>query len=159
MKCQKICDLLKSDYLDKELNNELRRAVEKHLEHCPTCRLLKEELDSQRIALRSLEQEAVPKQIWQNIQNSIIQEQLREQRNVFDYLSKGLRKVFSLPRPAFALAASFAVLIIALFVGKIILNQPGPVTTASNEDIFRDYRLNGVTEIYNFGTEIEEYFL
>jgi anti-sigma factor RsiW len=159
MKCQKICDLLKSDYLDGELNAELRREIDKHLAHCPGCRSLKEKLDSQRIALRGLEQQQVPAQIWENIQKSVLQEQLAPQKKLFDYLGDSLRRTFLPSRPAFALAASLAVLIIALFVGKIILSRPSPLSTASSEDIFIDYRLNGIGEIYNFGTEIEEYFL
>jgi anti-sigma factor RsiW len=159
MKCQEVRDLLKSDYLDAELSDDLRRAIEKHLEHCPACRLLKEELDSQRVALRGLEQQEVPARIWQNIQDAILKEQLKQQKNVFGYVREGLRKLFYPPRLAFVLASSLAVCIIILFVGKIILNQRSPLDTAIGEDVFRDYRLNGFTEAYNFGTEIEEYFL
>jgi anti-sigma factor RsiW len=159
MKCQKVCDLLKSDYLDGELSEELRRETDRHLEHCSACRQLKQELDSQRIALRGIGQQEVPAQIWQNIQNTILKEQLRQQTNIFSYARDGLRRFFYSPRPALVLAATFAVFIIALFVGRVILSQRSPLNVAIGEDVFRDYRLNGDREIYNFGTDIEEYFL
>jgi hypothetical protein len=44
-------------------------------------------------------------------------------------------------------------------VGRVILSQRSPLNVAIGEDVFRDYRLNGDREIYNFGTDIEEYFL
>jgi anti-sigma factor RsiW len=159
MKCKKICDLLKSDYLDGELNDKLRREIERHLGRCPACRLLKQELDSQRIALHSLEKQEVPVQIWQNIQNTILQEQIKQRKNVFSYVREGLRRLLYSPRPAFVLASSLAVCIIILFVGKLIVGQRGPFDSAIGENFFGDYRLNGFAEAYNFGTEIEEYFL
>ena len=74
MKCEKICDLLKSDYLDQELTAELRREIDEHLVQCPGCRSLKEELDSWRVALRGLGQREVPAVVWQNIQDKILKE-------------------------------------------------------------------------------------
>lgn len=159
MKCSKVCDLLKSDYLDAELSKDLRREIDKHLERCSACRLLKQELDSQRIALRGLKQQEVPVQIWENVQSAILKEQSEKQKNVFSYAWEGLMRFLCPPRPAFVLITTSAVFIIILFVGKLILNQPGSFDTASNGDFFKDYRLNGFTETYNFGTEIEEYFL
>ena len=159
MKCKKIGDLLKSDYLDGELSDELRLEIERHLKQCSACRLLKQELASQRIALRGLEQREVPTQIWQNIQNAIIDGQAKEQKGVFSQAWESFKGVFYPRRPAFVLASTLAVFIIVLFVGKIVLNQRTVIKTASDDDFLTDYRLNGFTEGYNFGTEIEEYFL
>ena len=159
MKCEKICDLLKSDYLDQELTAELRREIDEHLVQCPGCRSLKEELDSWRVALRGLGQREVPAVVWQNIQDKILKEHAAARENSFGNLRDSLRKFFSPRQPVFAMAASVVVLIIAVLTLKIITNQPNPLIAANGEDIFGDYRLNGIGETYNFGTEIEEYFL
>ncbi len=159
MKCTRVQDLLKSDYLDAELNQELRWQVESHLEKCPTCQALKQRIESQRIGLRETKQKDVPPEIWQNIQSAIIQERLKEPKSIFGNAWEGLGRVFSIPRPAFALASAAGVLILALVAGKAILGNRQFVTTGAEEDAWAEYRLNGDTYIYNLGTDIEEYFL
>ena len=83
MKCTRVQDLLKSDYLDAELNQELRRQIDSHLKKCPTCQVLKKSLRDQRISLRAIKQKDVPPEIWQNIQSTIIEERLKEPENIF----------------------------------------------------------------------------
>lgn len=159
MKCKKVCDLLKSCYLDGELSGELRAEIERHLKHCPACRLLRDELVAQQLALRGLEEQKVPAEIWQNIQNKILERQPKPQKNIFIPAWEGLRAFFYPPRPAFVLASALTVFIIALFAGKLFFNQRLTLKTTGGDDFFADYQLNGFAEVYSFDTEIEEYFL
>ena len=69
MKCARIQDLLKSDYLDAQLDERLLLQVETHLKSCPTCKELKKELECQRTAMRQIKHQEVPAQIWQNIKD------------------------------------------------------------------------------------------
>ena len=159
MKCTRVQDLLKSDYLDKELNQNLLRQVEGHLEKCPACKALKQRLESQRIALRAIKQKAVPPEIWQNIQSAISEEELKEPENIFKNAWESLKRVFSLPWPAFALASALAVVIFAFFLWQTTLDQRQFSTSPTEEDTWAAYQLNGDTYTYNLGTAIEEYFL
>ena len=159
MKCTRVQDLLKSDYLDAELNQKLRRQVEGHLEKCPTCQALKQQLRSQHAALRGIKQKDVPPEIWQNIQSAIMEERLKGPEDIFGYAWARLKRVFSVPRPAFALASAAAVIIFALVTGKTFFWNGQSVTGPIEEDIWQVYQLNGGMYTYNLGTAIEEYFL
>ncbi len=159
MKCARIQDLLKSDYLDAQLDQKLRLLVDSHLEKCPPCQALKKSLQEQRISLRAIKQKDVPPEIWQNIQSAIIEEQLKEPGNIFGLTREILKMVFSIPRPAFALAGALAVVVLAFVLGQMILGSRNPLTATTAEDALAEYRINGDTYTQNFGTSIEEYFL
>jgi len=159
MKCTKVQDLLKSDYMDAELNQELRRQIDSHLEKCPACQTLKQSLRDQRISLRAIKQKDVPPEIWQNIQSTIIAQRLKEPENIFGNAWEGLKRAFPIPRPAFALASAMAVVILALVLGQTILGKRQPLTVQIANETWEDYQINGETYTYNFGTALEEYFL
>ena len=159
MKCARVQDLLKSDYLDAQLDKKLRLRVDGHLEKCPSCQELKKGLREQRISLRAIKQKEVPPEIWQNIQNAIIEEQLKEPANIFEVAREILKRAFSIPRPAFALAGALAVMVLAFVLGQMILGSRNPLIATTAEDVLAEYRINGDTYTQNFGTSIEEYFL
>jgi len=159
MKCTVVQDILKSDYLDGELNQKLRQQIEGHLQTCPTCQASKEELESLRVALRGAQRKKVPAEIWQNIQSAIIEEQLKEPESIPGYVWTRLKRVFSLPRPALAFTSAVAVIIVSLVAGKTILNNDQYTTSTVEEDILQVYQVNGDIYTYNLGTAIEEYFL
>jgi len=159
MKCTRVQDLLKSDYLDAELNQELRRQIDSHLKKCPTCQVLKKSLRDQRISLRAIKQKDVPPEIWQNIQSTIIEERLKEPENIFGNAWEGLKRAFSIPRPVFTMAGALATVILALVLGQVVLGRRQSVTGPIKEDTWAEYQLNGDTYTYNLGTTIEEYFL
>ncbi len=163
MNCKKIKEIVATDYIDGQLDIAVRQEIEKHLTQCKGCREFALELEEEsKFLLEGLEQFVPPESVWHNIEDFVTSKResfdLRSiPARVFEFLG-GFRK------PAFALASSLVILIVALS----ILRQPqgGQEVTAYFEDgaefIFylSDESENGFgSESGGFGTAIEEYFL
>lgn len=59
MKCKEVCCLL-SDYLDRELNDEILNELENHLADCSTCVLHLQQLEKSLRLLRQLKDRRAP---------------------------------------------------------------------------------------------------
>lgn len=62
-----LTDIETTDYLDGSLPAEHRARVESHLEHCPDCRSIVEDLRSIQLAVRTLEPLVPPPSVWARI--------------------------------------------------------------------------------------------
>jgi len=72
--CEQILELLKSGYLDNELESAERGKVEEinlHLERCSACRSAKENLAAISLALRNAPRANPPENLWPRIQKEI----------------------------------------------------------------------------------------
>jgi len=149
MKCKDIQELLKSDYLDGELDPGREKAVEEHLLKCPACRELEGRLKTHHEILQSAKKDAPPEYVWQNIRRAIITEgTTREYR------------VHFIPRPVFALATALTAIICVVVLASAIMRHQ-PFYGGNGDDTLAVYTLNGETSdsINDLGTTIEEYFL
>lgn len=159
MDCKKVKDLLMTDYLDGSATEEERLDAKEHLAACLSCRRLEERFLAQHKILQHAKALKVPDHLWQNIQNRIISESLKEKPA--DALESLKRHIFS-PYPAAILTGALAALImVAFFAGTAI--QKRQLATGENniEDAISYYSLSGDKDesIYDFDSGIEEYFL
>jgi len=158
MRCKKIQELLKTDYLDGQANQREEQLVKEHLASCEQCRRLEEELRTQQAFLKNAKRIPVPEGIWQNIRQNIINEELKQTSGIMERL----RDYLFAPRPVFVLASAFTMVIfvIAFFALAIQKGQFSSRLDDTTSDMVI-YSLNGENDdlLYSLGTNIEEYFL
>ncbi len=161
MRCKKIQELLKSDYLDSESGPREIRDVEEHLARCPQCRELEKELSLQRILFRDSQRLEPPERVWENIREAIDAERLNQDKPAKESFWERLRNLRpAFPRPIFAFAGVFAMAIVAVFFAVVVMNNRAYYRD-NGAETFADYRINGesVDVASDFGTSVEKYFL
>jgi predicted anti-sigma-YlaC factor YlaD len=161
MQCKKIQELLKTDYLDGEIDQEQLKFIQQHLAQCPQCRVLESELQNQRRTFKQAKQQQVPERVWQNIRDAIIRQNLNQESDSKIGVLEQLKHFLFAPKPAFALASIIVALIVTLtFFGTATMrNQVS--NTENNIESLLTYGLNSESTdlTYDFGTNLEEYFL
>ncbi|MCU0666951.1 MAG: zf-HC2 domain-containing protein [Candidatus Omnitrophica bacterium] len=161
IRCGKIQELLKTDFLDGQLNPREKQSIDGHLKQCPECRSLVKELQAQRALFQSAESKQIPERVWENIRGAIITERLNREEGLSLGAIKRLRDLLFKRRPAFILATSFSAIIIfaVIFTGliqnKMALSKQEAAESLAGYSLSAEngYLLNGL------GTNIEEYFL
>jgi anti-sigma factor RsiW len=161
MRCKQIQELLKSDYLDGEAIDKEQQLVKEHLAQCGECRRLEQELQAQRMVFRDVKPKKAPESIWQNIRENILEEQNNQEASVNPGILERLRELLFAPRPVFALATAFAVLLfIAVFTG-VMIQRNRSLGKENFPESIANYSGNGESSdlLYDLGTDIEKYFL
>jgi len=69
--CEQILSLLKGGYLDNELEAAAREQVGRHLEECPACRRVRENLAAISLALHNTPKISPPENLWARIEKKI----------------------------------------------------------------------------------------
>lgn len=144
MNCKKIQELLKTDYLDGELKENLYQEVEKHLKDCPVCQKLKEELLRGKELFRNFKYKEVPINIWDSIYEKITEE---------SYINTNLWLGFIKQKRLALVTLTIVFFILGSFIFKNILEEK------AKQSFFKDYFLNEEEYFYNLGTNLEEYFI
>lgn len=113
MKCERVKELLMSDFIDGEVGKSLKMEIEGHLETCANCKKVEEQI--RKIAVKPfevLEKTSPPEEVWQRIKGAI-----EEKREV--EVAPGLLERFRL-----LLARQYAYVVPAVsFVVLIMLFQ------------------------------------
>jgi predicted anti-sigma-YlaC factor YlaD len=156
MRCKEIQKLLATDYLDKEINEKALREIELHLENCPACRGLAEELKEQRRLLRETKLEPAPERVWLNIRDTIIAERMEKERARRGILG-WLENLIPRRHPVFALATTLTAVIFFLVVAGVFM-QKKQAANPKAEEIYGVGPDSG-SVIYSLGTAVEDYFL
>ncbi len=106
MRCERIQELILTDYMDRELDEKLVREVDAHILSCSACREFKR-LAVQKAAepFKAVQGAQAPSYIWERVKQEIFAEP--ERRSVIHF------------RPVIAFAAA-AVVIIAIFIARPI---------------------------------------
>jgi len=162
MQCRKIQELLKTDYLDGEVNQKQEQEIKEHLGRCPKCRQLEEELQSQRALFQKAKQLEAPEGVWHNIRDAIIREGLNEEESLSVGVFERLRNYLFAPKPAFVLATTLAVAIFFAFLAGVFIQKKQSLSKENiPETEMAVYSLSSANDIslYELGTDIEEYFL
>lgn len=183
--CEQILELLKSGYLDNELESSEREDVNHHLAECPACRSAKENLAAISLALRNAPRANPPENLWPCIQaeigqkhESIAKVKIYSHSNV---LKKNLAKAqrsqrkevtdsgvpffsslatlagLARKRNAFALAAAAALVLMAIGFNFVANRQGADATAPSLTAILGNDEIREPN--LNFGSAIEKYFL
>ena len=159
MRCRKIQELLKTDYLDGEVSQKEEQDIREHLARCPKCRQLEEELQSQRALFQKAKQQRVPEHVWHNIRDAIIRE---EEESLSAGAFERLRNYLFAPKPVFVLATTLAVAIFFAFLSGVFIQKKQSLSKENISEIdIAVYSLGSASDVplYELGTDIEEYFL
>ncbi|MFH1655667.1 MAG: hypothetical protein ABH954_03550 [Candidatus Omnitrophota bacterium] len=160
MNCEKIKDLILTDFSDGRLNEKLQKHISEHLNSCKNCQEFAQAVQKMTIEpFKKAKRTLAPEYLWQRIKDKI---SAQEPKPAFTGLLDNLRVIFH-SKPALALATIAAVIIIA----AILFRQPingNEVNIYLNEQIdFVSYlgengNGNGSSAL-NLGTAIEEFLL
>lgn len=159
MNCERTQELILTDYLDGVLEGNVRKELEDHLANCPLC--LDFAKGARKTAFDSFEgvsKEALPAHVWARIEESLQEENRPSQINTPSWL-ENLKSLFSLPRPALALAA---VLVLFIAVGTMDQIKPRPrALSQSSVEYIVSLVESAVDDSVNddFGTDLEQVFL
>ncbi len=160
MRCKKAQDLLMTGYLDGSATEKEQLEVKKHLTVCLSCRKLEEQLLAQHKVLQRAKAFKVPDHLWQNIQNRIVSEGLKE--HPVGVLESLKRYIFS-PRPAVILTGALTVLIMVAFFGGTAIQKKQLAMEENNIEktvaYYHSLSSDKDEGIYDFGSRVEEYFL
>ena len=153
--CLEILKLLKSDYLDNELDDSTRKQVDQHLAECPACRSAKEKLAAISLALRNAPRVTPPENLWPRIQKEIRTTGVPHIKQA-EHIHVRFTHFFA-RKKAFAFAAAAALVIAAtgfyLGTSRTDNGATAPSLTAIlGYDETRDLDMN-------FESAIEKYFL
>ncbi len=165
MKCDKVQELILTDYLDGQINEELKVDIEKHLTSCTDCKEYERVARATTVTpFNNTERLSPPATTWARIRSQIEkEEQPQERTNPFANLIGRIKPLLYIPKPAFAVAtAAIAILVI---VTVIKLPSEKIVKLSIEEQIeCMDYLLGAFNEESSdgnndFETSVEEYFL
>lgn len=147
MRCKKIQEMLKLDYLDGVVNPVQKNRIEEHLAACAQCSRLAEELKAQHQLFRAVERKKVPESLWFKIRDAIIWERVNQESAVPRFLLR--------PVPALVTVFAATAFIFVLTATFINFNK------SNVREGLQGYSLNGDNEVFlhDLGTNIEEYFL
>ena len=161
MRCSRIQELIKSDYLDGELRPEDTRHIQEHLSGCQECRRLEQALQAQRELFRKAERRQPPEEVWQRINAAIINERLNAEVGISRGIIERLRESLRPRQVSFALASAFTVVILIVFFTGIFLQKKQVLTKLDKPEPISADTLNGRNGdlLYDLGTNVEEYFL
>ncbi|MCK4532277.1 zf-HC2 domain-containing protein [bacterium] len=165
MNCEEIKQLLMTDYIDGEINKELKEEVEKHLDLCDDCRQLKQNLQGISGDLfKKIEQTKVSDLVWARIENSVSKEK-KQSKGILAGLMNYLQPDFFIRKPVFSTTLILAGVFLAIIFTKGSFNNRKTANSYLKEqvEVFVYLDADGTefleTENIDFGTGIEEYFL
>ena len=86
MKCKEFRDLIITDYIDNELDEEKTRLVKNHLSVCDGCREYADELIETAVKpFHGLPRNAVPDEIWQKVRKRLAENKAAEKFSWFRF--------------------------------------------------------------------------
>lgn len=138
MRCERIQELLLTDYIDKTLNEKLSHQVDEHIRTCLKCGEFKSAVINKATGpFRLVRAEEAPSYIWERVKQKIAAESA-ERSGVFAGTSDIIRNIFRslgrIPRPAVAFAAAAAVIIAVLVARPIVQTHAVNVYLAEQMD-------------------------
>ena len=126
MNCERIKDLIKTDYIDNEINQALKKEVKRHLDACADCRQFEKTLRQAVIEPFKKEEKVQPPEfLWSRIKERIEREQEEQKgEGFFVGLKNKLEAIFSIPKPAFALATIMVIILMVAVFRRLPLYPP-----------------------------------
>ncbi len=183
MECKKIQELLLTDYIDGEASDALKNEVERHVNVCHRCRQFERDLLKTAIEpLREAKESKPPDLVCNHIKEALVKESivleergksegfLAQLRNYLPHACQrdSLRhrcRLFSLPKPALALATGLGVVIVLMITVSRFQTHNQRVTKAYQgkqveylTHVIGDSEYFSLEENNGYGTAIEEYF-
>jgi anti-sigma factor RsiW len=166
MNCKKIRELILTDYIDGQADANEKMAVESHAALCPGC---KEFLTAAAAVgpcrVPAKDEEYSADLIWQRVKCEISAPK-EKRAGIFAYLSGKMRFAGYMPRPAFALATAFTLVLVLGMAAKLAVNNINPHNAAApyeysdgSDPLSGAATAVSADEEEGFGTSLESYFL
>jgi len=116
MKCEKIQGLLKTDFLDGELDKKLKSYIQNHIDSCDSCKTLWANLYQKTVApFKNLKEIKPPESVWSRIEKETLAG-AKEPFSLLDWLKDKLPPLFYFPKPAYAFAAMVLICFMTYFL-------------------------------------------
>lgn len=114
MRCEKVRDVLLTDYIDRRLPEAMKAAVDEHCLSCVSCRAVAQSVVETSERLRASGNLEAPERVWQGISEALgTRVPLRER--MFEWL----RGFLGAHRPAFAVSTVVTVLLVSALAVRI----------------------------------------
>jgi anti-sigma factor RsiW len=167
MNCDKIREIIMTDYIDGELGDEARALVDAHIAGCKGCREFLTSVQKTAVTpFKDIKKEAPPERVWHKIRASIEEKQAVNPLN--DIIDALRRLLYGHRKQVLAFATAAIIIVMAVFAGRLPLMYTADTKTSANTYMQdqADFMstLNGggaatYTEEAGLGTGVEEYFL
>lgn len=161
MNCEKIQELLLTDYIDGQLDPKWKSEVDNHVAGCVACREFAATARKTAVEpfLRA-ETFRPPEQVWMNIKGTALAGQKVPPDPLAEFWQR-VSEFIHVPRPAFAFAV---VLIMAVMVGGLTRLTVKPKIDPTGQIEYLSALLDPVSdpladEENGLGTSVEQYFL
>ena len=158
MKCDKVRDILLTDYIDGEASQSVCIEIEKHLKVCKKCKEFYAAVKKEAVLpFAGAEDIAPPEEVWSNIQARITQKKMS-----FDIVEalKLFKERFTMKKPALAMVYLFlfAVIVLSGVRYQQVYNYNLTKNYIEDQMIYLSDS-NGETNGNGFETSIEKVFL
>jgi len=165
MQCKDIQEWIITDYLDEQMDEGQKKDIESHIGVCRECCKFARNAKETVIDPFEQTQDLSPSlKVWQNIKEAIEPKQETIEGPLTEFWEKA-RKLFPVPRPAFALAVIVILGLTSVFslsnkMGKNDITQVSPQEEVEYLAYWIDETDSaGLDENGGYGTALEEYFL
>ena len=166
MKCDKIQELILTDYIDGQLDSSAKQDIETHLRECSKCREFLLAAEKTTIPFNELDKVRAPEHIWQAIKSAIEQKRQPFVSNVVVDFVRNIKSFIILPKPRLAIISALVMIVLATVIaGQNLSNKTMIIDDYLSEQVLfleslNQGAINGDSEDYlNLGTSIEEFFL
>lgn len=124
MRCERVQELILTDYTDRALDEKLAREIDEHIRSCDACREFKRAAGESAVQpFRAARSAEAPSYIWERVKQKIAAE-TPARVGILDNIFWSLGRI---PKPAVAFAAAAALII------AVLIARPIAQTRAANE--------------------------
>ena len=156
MNCDEIKDIIVTDYLDGELNEEMAHSIESHINKCSDCFQFENMLKLKAVdPFKSMKVSAPADSVWKNIKDNIEHGQkIQDENGILSVLMHKARDLFGIKRPVFAILMLMVVITAGTLLIKTRLNKDTESDTYIRE--YLNEHLEFLTELDLYGDDYME---
>jgi len=164
--CKNIQDLLLTDYLDGQLEEEKKKSFDNHLSSCFNCREFASVAQNNIMQPFINAENFIPSDhIWERIKKAIEEKPEPVRSGFLTSFWNSIKESFLFPRPAYALAGILVIFVVAMSVNRMSLERQQKTIHESEKEIeYITYLAEATLDVSvdqngGYGTAIEYYFL
>ncbi len=166
MNCKNIQNLLLTDYLDEQLEEEKKKSFDNHLSSCFKCRELASVAQNNIMQPFINAENFIPSdQIWQRIKKAIEEKPEPVRSGFLTSFWNSIKESFLFPRLAYALAGILVIFVVIMTLNSMTLERQQKTNQESEKEIeYITYLAEATLDVSvdqngGYGTAIEYYFL
>jgi len=166
MNCQRVEELVLTDYIDGRMGDQFKGLIDQHLGECPACQELLDAVKRDVVGpLSNTPRLVAGEALWSQIREAVAQEErLRIEKAITPGFWEKLRSTVFIPRPAFAIVTIVSMFFIFSSTPHLFLNSPLPKVNGGDQLAYLSPLIEETGDVTdNNGNEpqtpIEQYFL